>query len=237
MNGKKVLEKIKNIMIEQAGEDIVSLYVMGSFMTKDVEKTSDIDIIAIMKDDFDFRKEISINSLLNRKLKTKYQVSLGTMSIKEFYRGRRKGSLTKHTGLPIFLNFLKHAKLIHGKRLAPDKFPVKPASLKMQMNYHCNLILTYGKHFRKIDKIGVDWTFRDFIKTSFYIADLELQITRKTKPKPRYADIVNAFKAKKYHIIHETMRLRKKKFITSKEKQEWISKAEDYAKEMKKLCK
>lgn len=227
------LKKINKTVIENAGEDLVSLYLLGSFMTKDIVRTSDIDFIAVMKDKFNFKKEKRLNRILNEKVRAGRRIDVGTMSINEFYGGKVKGSILKNVELPILLNFLKNAKLIYGRKLDFDSFPTKPASLKEELRYYAGLITRYGNRFRHTDKLGVDWTFRNFVKTAFFLANVELQLNRDAKHKKRYVDIVKTFRHDKEHIVHRTMKIRIKKTITQREKIEWINEAEMYARQMK----
>ena len=230
----KILKQSLDIILENTRESLISLYTIGSVVTKDMEDSSDIDFVGVFKDDFDFRKEKQINKLLNQKIKSRHRLDLGTMSIKEFYGGKRRGSLMKYIELPIFLNFLKNnAKLIYGKKLNFDRFPTKPAPLKEELKYHMKMFKKYKKDFRTKDKLGPDFDFKGFLKMVFYIANIELQITRKMRRRKSYNDIIKAFNKDKEHIVHETMRLRKKKNITNKEKQKWLDKAQEYVKTLK----
>jgi hypothetical protein len=198
-------------------------------------ESSDIDLIGIMKPNFDFKKEKIINKILNEKIRSKHRIDLGTMSYEEFFGGRRQGSLTKHIVLPVFMNFLKNAKLIYGKKLNFDKFPIKPASKEDELKYHIKVFNKYKNLFRKRDRLGPDFQFKDFVKIIFYIANIELQKTKKTKSRNSYSDIDNAFKNEKDHIVHYSLRLRKKKKITNEEKRLWLDIADQYVKKMKKI--
>jgi len=235
MNGKQLVERIKKIILENAGECIVSLYAIGSFPRKEMVESSDIDLVGIMKASFDFRKERLVNKTLNKKIRSKHRIDLGTMSYDEFFGGKQQGSLTRHVDLPVFMNFLKNAKLIYGRKLDFNTFPIKPASKEDELKYHIRIFDKYKDAFRKKDRIAADFSFKDLFKIIFYIANIEVQISRKTKPKKRYFDIAKAFRNERHHIVHYSLKLRKKKTITNDEKRLWFDMAENYVRKMKKL--
>jgi len=229
----QVLRQMKRVVLQNAGSELVSLYVIGSFLTNEMIRSSDIDLVGIMKSSFDFRKEARINKALNETVSSGHRIDLGIMSYDEFFGGTRKGSLTKHIELPIFLNFLNRAQLVCGKRINFDKLPIKPASPEQELKYHIGTFDEYKTVFRKSDNVGSDFSFRDFIKTVFYIADLELQLGRSLPPRRSYSEIVKAFRNERAHIVNYSMKLRRKKSITHKEKQSWLDSAERYVARMK----
>ena len=229
MDDKRFIGKIVQIVLENTGNGLISLYLVGSFLTKDMVKSSDIDLVGVMKSSFDFGKEKLINERLNEKIISKHKIDLGTMSVEEFFGGKQKGSLMRHMSLPVFLNSLKNAQLVYGRKFDFDELPIKPASKTYEMEYWIREFKKYKNEFRKKDKLGTDFSFRDFLKIIFYIANLQFQPTRKTKQKKqRYSDIVNAFRTENNHIVHYSLELRKKASITNEEKQSWLDRAEVY---------
>jgi predicted nucleotidyltransferase len=233
MNREQLLQEIKRIILENAYDELVSLYVMGSFLSNEMVESSDIDLIGVMKSTFDFRREVRINKMLNEKIRPSHRIDLGTMSYDEFFGGTQRGSLMKHIELHIFLAFMKRARLIYGKRINFDKFPVKPASREEQLEYHIRVFNEYKADFRKKNRIRTDFTFRDFIKIVFYIANIELQLARNLIPRRSYAGILKAFRNDRNHIVHYSMKLRCKKTISRKEKESWLDLAEDYVAKLK----
>jgi len=219
-------------VLENVDNELISLYVMGSFLSKEMIESSDIDLVGVMKSSFNFRKEARINKALNETVRSSHRIDLGTMSYDEFFGGTQKGSLTKHIELPIFLNFLKRAQLIYGKKINFDKLPVKPASPEEELKYHAKVFDEYKADFRKTDRISPDFSFRDFIKIVLYIANLELQRTRKLTPRRSYSEILKAFRKDKSHIVHYSMKLRRKKTISYQGRQSWLNLAEQYVARM-----
>lgn len=228
MGNKRLINRIVQIILENTGNSLISLYLVGSFLTKDMVKSSDIDVVGVMKPSFDFRKEKLINEILNEKIISRHKIDLGTMSVEEFFGGKQKGSLMRHMNLPVFLNSLKNAQLIYGRKIDFDELPIKPASETDEMKYWIKEFKKCKNEFRKKDKLGVDFSFKDFLKIIFYIANLQLQLTRKTQQEKRYSDIAIAFRTESDHIVHYSLELRRKASITNEEKQLWLDKAELY---------
>jgi hypothetical protein len=198
--------------------------------------SSDIDLVGVMKPSFDFRKENEVNRALNQKTRSTHKIDLGTMSYAEFFGGRQQGSLMRHIELPVFLNFLKHARIIYGKRIDFSKLPIKPASPEKELSYHINVFDKHKADFRERSRIGSDFSFRDFLKIIFYIANLELQLTKGQIPKARYTEIDKALRRDKEHIVHYSMKLRRKRTIWRKERQSWLDSAERYVMKMRPLA-
>jgi len=235
-NERKLLRTIKSIILDCCGVELISLYSIGSFSSHEMIASSDIDLVGVMKPSFDFRREAEINGVLNRKIRSTHKIDLGTMSYAEFFGGRHQGSLMRHIELPIFLNFLKHAHLLYGKRIDFNKLPVKPASPERELSYHIKVFEKYKADFRARDRIGSDFSFRDFLKIIFYIANLELQLTRGQTAKVRYTEIDRALRTNKEHIVHYSMKLRRKRAIDRKERQAWVDAAERYVKKMRPIA-
>jgi predicted nucleotidyltransferase len=224
------------VVLENAGNELVSLYVIGSFLSDEMVESSDIDLVGIMEASFDFRNESRINKALNDRIRSHHRIDLGTMSYDGFLGGLQKGTLTKHIELPVFLSFLKHARLIYGKRINFDKLPIKPASPEQELRYYIKVFGEYEAAFRKRERIRPDFSFRDFLKIVFYIANLELQLNRNLSPRKSYSEIVRAFRDDRTHIVHYSMKLRHKKRIGRNEKQSWLDSAERYVAEMRSVA-
>ncbi|MBU3896968.1 MAG: nucleotidyltransferase domain-containing protein [Nanoarchaeota archaeon] len=235
----KILKQATNIITKSTGKDLITLILMGSYGTKDMVKTSDIDLNAIMKDSFDFRKERQIKNMLKEQIEKKYKIETNfeCMNIGAFYGKKKKGSLTKYISLPILITFFNESRFLYGKKINFNKFSVKRASLEKQLKYHIKSINDNVDKFKGKDMIGTSWYFKDFIKGVFLLADVENQILNKKEHKKRYIDIYNEFKKDRTHIIHYTMTLRRKKRITNREKLKWIKMAKQYIKNLKMVIK
>jgi predicted nucleotidyltransferase len=230
---RRLLQSIKQAVSENAGEYVVSLFVLGSFLSDEMTPLSDIDLVGVMKPTFDFRREAPLNRILNKTVHSKHRIDLGTMSYDEFFGGTQKGSVMRYIELPIFLNFLRRARLIYGKRINFDKLPIKPASPEQELKYHLREFDKYKREFKRKNAAGPDFSFSDFIKIIFYIANTELQLTRHLTPRRRYTEIVRAFAKDKTHLVHYSMQLRRKKTISPRDKRTWLNLAERYAVQMR----
>lgn len=236
MNDRRLLRAIKAAVLDSCGEEMVSLYAMGSFPRHEMIQSSDVDLVGVMKPNFDFSKEPQINKAINREIRYAHKIDLGTMSYEEFFGGIQQGSILRHIELPILLNFLKHARLIYGKKINFDKLPIKPASCQEELEYHITVFDEYKSAFRRRYRIRSDFSFRDFLKIIFYIANLELQLVRGNEPRVAYTEIERAFRTDQKHIVHHSMNLRRKKSIGRTERQSWLDSAERYVTKMHPLA-
>ncbi len=228
MINEQLIDKIKFVILEHTGDNLISLYVIGSFLTEDMIESSDIDFVGIMKSSYNYDDEEKLNEILNEKIPSSHRIDIGMMSYDEFFGGESKGSIMENINLPVFINFLKKARLIHGKHLNFDDFPIKLASSREEFEYYINTFYEHKDAFKEEDLIGRDFTFRDFIKLIFYIARLELQLMDNFEPANSYSGIAAAFKTKENHIVHYSLKLRKQRVISRDEKIKWIELADQY---------
>jgi len=233
MNDGRLLRAIKRIVLGYCGDEPISLYGIGSYWSHEMIPSSDVDLVGVMKPSFDFRREAQINIALNRKIRSPHKVDFGTVSYDEFFGGATQGSLMRYVELPIFLSFLKQARRIYGKRIDFSKLPIKQASSEMELRYHIKVFDDCKANFRERDRISSDFSFRDFLKVIFYIANLELLLRGGLTPRAGYTEIDKAFQADKEHIVHYSMKLRRKRTISRKERQSWLDSAERYVTKMR----
>lgn len=235
MDDQALIERVIKLVLAIAGDNLRSMYLIGSFLTREMIDSSDIDFIGIMESSFDFTNETAINPELNSKIDSKYPIDVELMNYDAFFGGKPKGSILKYVTLSVLLNFLKRAKHVYGEKLNFDTLPVKPASPQDELIYHMGVFHRNKDEFRTKDKIGIDFTFKSFLKQVFYMANLELQLTRRMESQRRYSEIVHAFQFHPDHIVHFSYTLRKQNAITVKEKHAWLDKAEEYVQQPKKL--
>ena len=228
MNDEELIDKLKHTVLEHTGNDLISLYVIGSFITKDMTENSDIDFVGLMKSSYDFDNEEKLNEILNDKISSAHIIDIGMMNYDAFFGGEPKGRIMEHIDLPVFINFLKKAKLIHGKQINFDEIPIMPASLKDELEYHIETFNELKDEFKEKDQISYDFFFRDFIKIIFYIANIELELIHDIKPASNYSEIATAYKFNENHIVHYSLKLRNQTMISNDEKIKWIDLAEQY---------
>ncbi len=233
MNDEKLINEIKNTILKHTGDNLISLYVIGSFITKDMINNSDIDFIGVMKSSYDFTNETQLNEILNNKIRSAHKIDIGMMSYDEFFGGESKGSIMENIELPVFINFLKKAKLVHGKQLNFNEFSIKPATLRNELEYHIDIFYEHKDTFKEKDQICPDFTFKDFIKVIFYIADIELHLVSDNKSVNGYSEIAMAFKNNEKHIVHYSLKLRRQQVISKDDKIKWLEVAEKYLIDLK----
>lgn len=235
MDETMFIDKVTKLVLEFANNHLHSLYLIGSFLSRELTETSDIDFIGIMDASFDFTREINLNSMLNSKVFTRHPIDVGLMNYEAFLGGEPRGSILKYVTIPVLLNFLKQAKLVYGEHLDFDAFPIKPALPHEELRYHIRVFHRNKDAFRTKDKIGVDFTFKGFVRQVFYMAALELQLIHKLKRLTMYSEVVHAFRSNPNHLVHFSYKLRSQKHVTVKEKHQWLDKAKEYIQQLENL--
>jgi DNA polymerase sigma len=93
MNDRRLLRAIERIVLDYCGDELISLYSIGSFSSHEMIPSSDVDLVGVMKPSFDFGKENRLNEVLNEKIHSSHKIDLGTMSYAEFFGGLKRAVL------------------------------------------------------------------------------------------------------------------------------------------------
>ncbi len=101
MDNRIIIKELKNILVKNLGDDISDVVLFGSQLTGKATKDSDVDILIVLKNDYDRQIKRKINELCYE-IDLKYDTFLDTQIIS---LNELKNSLRgKH---PIFSNALK----------------------------------------------------------------------------------------------------------------------------------
>jgi predicted nucleotidyltransferase len=87
VNDRGLLREMRREVLRNVGNELISVYVIGSFLSKEMVESSDIDLMGVMKSSFDFKNEARINEALNERVRSGHRIDFGTMSYDEFFRG------------------------------------------------------------------------------------------------------------------------------------------------------
>jgi predicted nucleotidyltransferase len=215
-NGKSII--LKNLPKEK----IVAIYVGGSFVRRELNNKSDVDIWVILKDSKLFQKAKFLHNKYRYLLRP--EIGIQAYSIKEFETGKAIGKIPKVNPTK-FLKRIDSYRIIYGKKLDPNKFPTRTEEeeIKRTINFlKSGLIPKYEKE--KKDFSGI-------VKQTFWLADLEQRIKGITPPQT-WEGLSKSFKNED-HIIHDAWLYRKHptkdkklRFIYIKKLKKYISKLE-----------
>jgi len=214
---EKVIKARKLIIDAVSKNNLVAIYIKGSFVRREMNKNSDIDIVPIVTKNKYEKPVFRVNS------SKVYPCIVVPLSIQEF---RTNKLFTKPNIKPDtrakpdrFLKRLKEYKLIYGKALNPKNFPIR--SNKQALKDEIKLIEGYLGLYKK-----GEIKFNPLLKQVFWLTETE-QESKGIKVKHSFKGI-NASVKDKSHIIHDAYRLKKKTKISKKEKEQFIKKLESF---------
>ena len=218
------LKKAKKVILENIPKDeIIAIYVYGSFARREMNKKSDVDTRTIVSSNKALAKLESIRKKYNENFKPRIEFS--RYSLWELKTGKlsKKGKKDR-PNTSRFLKNLESCKLIYGKPLDVKEFKVRSDEKDF-----VNLIKTFNTLFLpwyKTKKIG----FQVLIKQVFWLTQLELKIKGK-KPKHSFKDIARL--TPKGHIVRETFKLRKTKTKDEKVRERFVKRLKQHIKKLK----
>lgn len=203
-------------------EEIVSIYVKGSFVRREMNAKSDVDIIVIVKKSVSLLIVDKINNLFGKKCNPDFNIS--GYSLWEIKFGKKcKDRTGKKINKPHPIKLapmLPGYKLIYGKPLEENiliKRGVEEDIVGMLESFEYSLFPAY-------EKGEVDFDF--LIKQVFWIARDEQRTLGKNPPHV-WRELAKSIKDKN-HIVHDALKLRLHPTKDKKEKAKFIIKLKKY---------
>lgn len=200
---KKAIKSIENaldfLFQNIPKEKIVSVYIKGSFVTREMDRKSDIDIVPIV---FDNKSMNSLQKVRDIHKDSFSPAELLPLSLSELKANKNAPNRPAIRQRPDgFLFFLQYHKLVYGKELNPKDYP-----MRSQKEIFRSAIKVLKEQLIPMHKKG-DYGFRQVLKQVFWITVHE-QIKLGKKP-PITWEALDSFVKDKDHIIHRTYYLRK----------------------------
>lgn len=218
--GKKII--LENIPRDQ----IIAIYVYGSFVRRDMNKKSDVDTKTIVRKSYYLKK---LNQL-QKKYRDEYcpKIEFSGYSLWELKTNKRIKSGRLRPNPSKFLKKLDHCRLIYGKPLDIKEFIIKSDKQDLLgMIWAFNSLFFLGYQQKKFG-------FQDLLKQVFWTIELELKIQGKKPP----LSLKSMSKlCPKNHIIHEALKLRKTRTKDKKIRAAFIKRLKTYIKKLEKEYK
>lgn len=219
---EKSLALAKKIILKNIpNKEIVSIYVGGSFLRREMNEKSDVDLWVIVKD----------TKLLERirKLGEEHRhdrepfLGISGYSIEELKIGEQlDGKLRPNPSR--FLKRLDTMVLIYGKALNPKNFKMRAD--KGELN---KLIKAFNNIFLPLYYKG-ELGFSYIIKQVFWLVELEQKVEGK-KWEHSFKGMAELIKNKN-HIIHDALKFRSEKIKDKKRREKFITKLKRYLKDL-----
>ncbi len=203
-------------------EKIISIYIKGSFVRREMDENSDVDIVPIMIDNETLKKVKE----LNIKYAKDYAPSeLLPRSLEEFEKNERHSKKTKlQGGVDTFLRNIHNYELIYGQKVDPKKYKIR--SDKEFLQGHLSAFKTTFIPMYKNEEFG----FRELIKQIFFLVQRELRLEGK-EPPSSWKELANSIKNQD-HIVHDALRLRLNPTKDPDEKERLLKKLQKYVKDL-----
>jgi predicted nucleotidyltransferase len=219
----KVLLEGKRIILDNINKnEIISIYVKGSLLRRELNNESDVDILVILKSSSTLKKLKTLNKKYGKNYKPELQFS--GYSLWELKTGKRT---KRGVGTPPnrFSKHVKGFKLIYGSDLSKEKFfmPSDKKYLKNRIKFiRDNMIPKYkeGKY-----------NFQDLLKQTFWLIESE-RFAKGENPPQGFKALKNSIKDRN-HIVHNVYKLRIKPLKNKKTENIFVKKLKRYLKELK----
>lgn len=213
------IEKAKEIILSSIpNEEIVSVYIKGSYVQDELTPESDVDLVVILKTE----KYLPIVYGLTRKLGgtftppfqavayTMNELQTGEMAI------NREGSITPVSS---FVKHLDKLPLIYGKR--PEG--------KLFTRTHAKDLSAHASAFRSTflpEYQKGKFNFSHLVKQVFWLVEREQWVLGRNPEYSwsRLAELIN----EDDHIIHQALRLRRQSDVSEMEKKVFLQKLNSY---------
>jgi len=206
-------------------DKIVSIYIGGSFLRREMTPTSDIDMWVITTDT---RGQKLVSKLITEAQgKFTPELGLSGYSLWELKNGKSLAYLVKkhRTGPKRFTKKLANYQLIYGKQLNPATFPTQTDKEDLTM-----MISVFETKFLPLYNENI-LAFQDILKQVFWLADLELSL-KGHHPPHSWTEMVKL--TPKNHIARTALDLRHSK-PSLRQETTFISQLKKYLEELKTL--
>ena len=228
LKGIEVVKKARNLILKNLPKrEIVGIYCKGSFPRREMNKSSDIDMLTILKHSKYLPKLERLQKANKKSLGL--PVHLSGISIYELKKGKHCKTSKKKASTSRVLKQIPNYKITYGKGLEKHNFPVRSDKEDLE-----SLIKFYKEYLipaYKNKKLG----FSEIVKATFWLVEDE-QKFKTGKSSTSWRNLANSIKDKK-HIIHRTLKLRLHPTKDKKIRKEFLGKLIKYISSLEKDLK
>lgn len=195
---KSIQEAQKVLFKEILKERIVAIYVKGSFVRREMNTKSDVDIIPIVKDNQSLKK---IQALEQTRGYLYKPAELLPHSLKEFEQGKRYLKYKQPKGnVDGTLRELHRYKLIYGKPIDITYYKIRS-----DVDFLKDHTIAFRKIFIPLYNAG-KFGFSELMKQVFFLTEKEERVKGKESPET-WQSLVKSIKHKD-HIVNEAYKYR-----------------------------
>lgn len=218
------LQKAKEIILESIPtEEIISIYVKGSYVQDELQAESDVDIVVILKSDKYLHTIYDLTEKFGNTTTPPFQAIAYTLE--ELRTGKWSSIRTKNaTTISAFVKHMDQLPLIYGSKPEGELFT------RTDIKDLTALISAFEKSFLPDYERGLI-KFNGLIKQVMWLAERE-QRALGFIPEYSWKKLASSIEDKD-HIMHLALKLRRQKDISQEERDLFMSKLKEYINSLK----
>lgn len=222
----KSIKSAKKIILENIPrEEIISIYVKGSFPRREMNNKSDVDTFTVLK----HSKYLKKLQILKKKYREAFtpNIEFAGYSLWELKTNKRTKSEKRVRAAPSrTIQHLEHYELIYGKKLDKNDFYQGSDDKILKSTIKAFRDLFLPMYVKK--KFG----FSEIIKQTFWLVENHEKF--KGNNPPHYWNGLDKSIKEKNHIIHDTLNLRLNPTKDKKIREKFVKKLEKYLDKLEK---
>jgi len=213
------LEKAKELILEKIPkEEIVSIYVKGSYVQDELLESSDVDLVVILRSETCLPDVYDLSERFGDTTEPPFQVVSYTLN--ELQTGKKASNRTKEiTPVSIFVKQIEDLPLLYG--LKPEGVLHTRTDLK-----DLETLLDVFKGRFLPDFHEGKFKFKEILKQVIWLADREQRVLG-YKPAYLWQKLAESIDDPK-HIIHLALKLRRRDNVTEEEQEKFIEELDEY---------
>lgn len=199
-------------------EEIMSIYVKGSYVQDELQADSDVDVVVVLKSDEYIPAVYELTEKFGDTTEPPFQIVAYTLE--ELQTGKWSLNRTKNpTTISAFVKHLDQLPLLYGSK------PEGPLFTRTDIKDLTALMSAFEKSFLPDFEKGT-FKFNEIVKQVMWLTERE-QRARGMVPDYSWQKLANSIKDKN-HIIHLALKLRKQKEVSKEEQDIFMEKLKNY---------
>ncbi len=220
----KSIKKAKNVLFSNIPRDkIYAIYIKGSFVRREMNEKSDVDIVPVATDNIALEK---IRKLQRTKGDLYKPSELLPHSLQEFKQGKRYKKDKLKGNVDGALRNLNRYKLIYGKPIDTQQYRMR-SDLEFLQDFIKAFKTTFIPMY-KTKKFG----FAGLMKQVFWLVEREERVKGNDAPSS-WKELARSIKNKD-HMIHDAIRYRMHPTKDTKARRQLLAKIQRYVKTLSK---
>lgn len=213
------LSKAKEIILEHIPNDkIISIYVKGSYVQNELQPSSDVDVVVILKSEEYLPAVYELTEKFGNTTEPPFQIVAYTL--KELQTGQWSPNRTKNTTpVSVFVKHLDQLPLFYGSKPEGQLFT------RADVKDLTALMSTFEKNFLQDFEKGT-FKFNEIVKQVMWLTERE-QRAKGIVPDYSWQNLSDSIKDEN-HIIHLAIKLRKQKEVSKEEQNIFIERLMSY---------